>query len=84
MYALGVLQEMASFDVVSLPAFHQACRDGDSTTVGVLINATAMDRLDLFHRICECDSYMGWTPAHWAAYHGRVSYFLLYVINVQY
>ena len=69
-----LLQEMASSDVVSLPALHKACRDGDSTTLGVLINSSIAGRLELFHRICECDSYLGWTPAHWAAYHGKVSF----------
>ena len=70
---------MASFGVVSLPALHQACRDGDSTALGILINTSIADRLELFHRICECDSYLGWTPAHWAAYHGKVRF--LFCIN---
>jgi ankyrin repeat protein len=71
---------MASFGVVSLPALHQACRDGDSNTLAALINTSIVDRLELFRRVCECDSYLGWTPAHWAAYHGKVRF--LFSINV--
>ena len=64
---------MSSSCGVTLPAFHRACRDGDVDALNALINKSGLHRLELFHRICEYDSFLGWTPAHWASYNGKVS-----------
>lgn len=64
---------MAYSDGVNLPALHQACRDGNGDALSILIDQSGTDRLELFRLINEYDSFLGWTPAHWASYHGKVS-----------
>ena len=44
---------------------HRACRDGDTEGLSLLLRQAQ-------HGIYEEDSFYGWTPAHWAAYFGKV------------
>ena len=46
---------------------HRACRDGDTEALSLLL-------IEAQHGIYIEDSFYGWTPAHWAAYFGKVSY----------
>lgn len=53
-----------------LPPVHRACRDGDLLS---LIYLTVQgDRLAVFRSINAQDQFLMWTPAHWAAYFGKV------------
>ena len=45
---------------------HRACRDGDVERLSLLL-------IEAQHGIYVEDSFYGWTPAHWAAYFGKVS-----------
>ncbi len=45
---------------------HRACRDGDVETLSLLL-------VEAQHGIYVEDSFYGWTPAHWAAYFGKVN-----------
>ena len=49
---------------------HRACRDGDVEELSRLLIVAQ-------NGIYEEDSFYGWTPAHWAAYFGKVSVDLL-------
>lgn len=51
---------------------HRACRDGDVEKLSLLL-------VEAQHGIYEEDSFYGWTPAHWAAYFGKVRYFTWYL-----
>lgn len=53
-----------------LPPVHRACRDGDLLSLTYL--TIQGDRLEVFRCINEKDHFLMWTPAHWAAYFGRV------------
>lgn len=44
---------------------HRCCRDGDVDGLGALLHQ-ANDGIYVE------DSFYGWTPAHWAAYFGKV------------
>ena len=44
---------------------HRACRDGDVEELSRLLIVAQ-------NGIYEEDSFYGWTPAHWAAYFGKV------------
>ncbi|XP_045607768.1 ankyrin repeat domain-containing protein 10 isoform X2 [Procambarus clarkii] len=46
---------------------HRACRDGDVSTLRVLLQQEAVRA----HLTLE-DTYYGWTPVHWAAYFGKI------------
>ena len=46
---------------------HRACRDGDVETLAILLSEGQ-------HSVYEEDSFYGWTPAHWAAYFGKVKH----------
>lgn len=46
---------------------HRACRDGDFEELSRLL-------VEAQNGIYEEDSFYGWTPAHWAAYFGKVSW----------
>ena len=46
---------------------HRACRDGDVEALSLLL-------LEAQHGVYVEDSFYGWTPAHWAAYFGKVGY----------
>ena len=54
-----------------LPPVHRACRDGDMLSLTYL--TVQGDRLAVFRSLNEQDHYLKWTPAHWAAYFGKVS-----------
>ncbi|ELU04948.1 hypothetical protein CAPTEDRAFT_218756 [Capitella teleta] len=45
---------------------HRACRDGDVDALSALL-------LEAQHEIYSEDIFYGWTPAHWAAYFGKLS-----------
>ena len=45
---------------------HRACRDGDRSALSSMI---AHGKHDLYSE----DQFYGWTPAHWAAYYGKVN-----------
>ncbi|XP_071951493.1 uncharacterized protein [Antedon mediterranea] len=47
---------------------HRACRDGDVKALSDLLLSSAEDQQDLFAE----DQFYGWTPAHWAAYYGKL------------
>lgn len=50
---------------------HYACRDGDVNSLRQLLD----ERSDhLSSSITSEDCYYGWTPAHWAAYFGKVCF----------
>lgn len=61
-----------------LPPVHRACRDGDTLSLTYL--TVQGDRLEVFRSINEKDHFLLWTPAHWAAYFGKVS-FSIYLKN---
>lgn len=44
---------------------HKACREGDIEALSLLIVPGQ-------HNILLEDEFYGWTPAHWAAYFGKV------------
>ncbi len=46
---------------------HRACRDGDIEEFSRLLTEAQ-------NGIYEEDSFYGWTPAHWAAYFGKVHF----------
>jgi len=46
---------------------HRACRDGEVETLSLLL-------MEAQHGVYVEDSFYGWTPAHWAAYFGKVCY----------
>ncbi|GAB1606044.1 ankyrin repeat, PH and SEC7 domain containing protein secG-like isoform X1 [Argonauta hians] len=56
---------------------HFACREGDVDQLRRLLDqytATAVSSVDLTKAIlCKEDSFYGWTPAHWAAYFGKLA-----------
>lgn len=54
-----------------LPPVHRACRDGNLLSLTYL--TIQGDRLEVFRSINEQDQFLMWTPAHWAAYFGKVS-----------
>ena len=45
---------------------HRACRDGDVESLSLLL-------MEAQHGIYVEDIFYGWSPAHWAAYFGKVS-----------
>ncbi|CAH1778462.1 unnamed protein product [Owenia fusiformis] len=45
---------------------HRACRDGDLENLSLLL-------IEAQHGIYVEDSFYGWTPAHWAAYFGKLN-----------
>ncbi|XP_013387891.1 ankyrin repeat domain-containing protein 10 isoform X3 [Lingula anatina] len=45
---------------------HRACRDGDVEALSLLL-------LQAQHSVYVEDTFYGWTPAHWAAYFGRLA-----------
>jgi len=53
-----------------LPPVHRACRDGDTLSLTYL--TVQGDRLEVFRSINEKDHFLLWTPAHWAAYFGKL------------
>ncbi|CAH3039439.1 unnamed protein product [Porites lobata] len=53
-----------------LPPVPRACRDGDMLSLTYL--TVQGDRLAVFRSLNEQDHYLKWTPAHWAAYFGKV------------
>lgn len=53
-----------------LPPVHRACRDGNFLSLTYL--TIQGDRLEVFRSINEQDQFLMWTPAHWAAYFGKV------------
>ena len=55
-----------------LPPVHRACRDGDILSLTYL--TIQGDRLAVFHSINAQDQFLMWTPIHWAAYFGKVSF----------
>ena len=57
-----------------LPPVHRACRDGDMLSLTYL--TVQGDRLAVFRSINDQDQFLMWTPAHWAAYFGKVSVLL--------
>ncbi len=44
---------------------HRACRDGEVESLSLLL-------VQAQHSVYAEDSFYGWTPAHWAAYFGKV------------
>jgi len=46
---------------------HRACRDGDIEAMSLLL--VSGQHNPLFE-----DEFYGWTPAHWAAYFGKVNF----------
>lgn len=54
-----------------LTPVHRACRDGDMLSLTYL--TVQGDRLAVFRSINDQDQFLMWTPAHWAAYFGKVS-----------
>lgn len=53
-----------------LPPVHRACRDGDFLSLTYL--TVQGDRRAVFRSIDAQDQFLMWTPAHWAAYFGKV------------
>jgi len=53
-----------------LPLVHRACRDGDPLSLTYL--TVQGDKLAVFRSINAQDQFLMWTPAHWAAYFGKV------------
>jgi len=53
-----------------LPPVHRACRDGDLLSLTYL--TVQGDKLAVFRSINAQDQFLMWTPAHWAAYFGKV------------
>ena len=53
-----------------LHPIHRACRDGDTLSLAYL--TIQGDKLEVFRCINEKDHFLMWTPAHWAAYFGKV------------
>ena len=51
---------------------HRACRDGDLEALALLL-------VEHQQAVYTEDSFYGWTPAHWAAYFGKVC-ILIYTI----
>lgn len=47
---------------------HRSCRDGDVDSLSFLLGRDGGQ-----HGIYVEDIFYGWTPAHWAAYFGKVS-----------
>ena len=58
-----------------LPPVHRACRDGDFLSLTYL--TVQGDKLAVFRSINAQDQFLMWTPAHWAAYFGKVSIFFV-------
>lgn len=54
-----------------LPPVHRACRDGDTLSLTYL--TIQGDKLAVSRSINDQDQFLMWTPAHWAAYFGKVS-----------
>ena len=54
---------------------HKACRDGDVETLSMLL-------VEAQHGIYTEDTFYGWTPAHWAAYFGKVTAFKWFALRV--
>ena len=46
---------------------HKACREGDIENLALLLVSSAQQ-----HSALVEDEFYGWTPAHWAAYFGKV------------
>jgi len=59
------------FTEFPLPPVHRACRDGDFLSLTYL--TVQGDRRAVFRSINAQDQFLMWTPAHWAAYFGKVS-----------
>ncbi|XP_064636056.1 ankyrin repeat domain-containing protein 65-like isoform X2 [Lineus longissimus] len=53
---------------------HRCCRDGDVEQLSLLIKESP-------HNIFTEDSFYGWTPAHWAAYFGKLACLRKVVMN---
>ncbi|XP_020610107.1 ankyrin repeat domain-containing protein 10-like isoform X2 [Orbicella faveolata] len=53
-----------------LPLVHRACRDGDLLSLTYL--TVQGDKLAVFRSINAQDQFLMWTPAHWAAYFGKI------------
>lgn len=49
---------------------HRACRDGDINSLNHLLTTA-----ENHHLLSVQDPFLGWTPAHWAAFFGQVTYY---------
>ena len=71
---VGFWGKMNEEMLVSRFPVHRACRDGDQAALSSLFLHGKHDNHDDLYGE---DKFYGWTPAHWAAYYGKVSTKLL-------
>ena len=67
-YSLGTFTLSPTSEHILKSRFplHHSCRNGDIEKLSTIL-AQAQ------HSVLEEDNFYGWTPAHWAAYFGKVS-----------